>query len=109
MKYLQSNRRIIGYIERIKFRNSEQSTLPRKEIGEKLEKVISSKLPLADFKFFESYAKKMYIENMINQPTISHVIRYIVRDWVLQTRKKGLIKYDPFQRPPGYIPPNGQT
>jgi hypothetical protein len=34
--------------------------MPRKETGEKLEKVVSSKLPLADFVLLESYEKNVY-------------------------------------------------
>ena len=51
--------------------------MPRKVNGEKLEKVVSTKISLEDFMLLEKYAKIGYNHSLLTQPTISHQIRYI--------------------------------
>ena len=49
--------------------------MPRKIAGEKLEKVVSTKIGLADFISLEKYARIRYNQNKLKQPTISHLLR----------------------------------
>jgi hypothetical protein len=44
--------------------------MPRKESGEKLEKVVSTKISLEDFMLLEKYAKIGYNHSLLTQPTI---------------------------------------
>ena len=55
--------------------------MPRKSSGDKLEKVVSSKRSVGDFKLLEKYARIDYNENRIAQPTISHLLRLIIKNW----------------------------
>ncbi len=55
--------------------------MPRKETGEKLERVVSTKISLEDFMLLEKYAKIGYDHSLLTQPTISHQIRYILKKW----------------------------
>ena len=52
--------------------------LPRKTEGEKLEKVVSTKVTATHFKILEKYARIRYNQNSISQPTISHLLRIII-------------------------------
>ncbi|MGC2428296.1 MAG: hypothetical protein WA421_14750 [Nitrososphaeraceae archaeon] len=61
--------------------------MPRKE-SEKLEKVVSTKIPLEDFMVLEKYAKICYNKDLLNQPTISHMLRLILKKWAAIMRKK---------------------
>ncbi len=72
--------------------------MPRKAVGEKLEKVVSTKLSLENFKLLEKYARIRYTNNQIAQPTISHLLRAIVRDWGAHVRKQEK-QYNPFITP----------
>lgn len=62
--------------------------MPRKSTGEKLEKVVSTKIGLADFTVLEKYARIRYNENRLKQPTISHLLRMIIRVWTNGRRKE---------------------
>lgn len=75
--------------------------MPRKEPGVNLEKVVSSKIPLADYMALQLYARRLYYENKLSQPTISHLIRSILGDWVSFNKKKelpraGIVPYRPW-------------
>ena len=48
--------------------SQERPNLPRKVTGEKLEQVISTKIPTKKFELFEKYARQYYIQNKIKQP-----------------------------------------
>jgi len=48
----------------------------------RLEKVISSKISLEDFRLLEQLARRYYFENKIKQPTVSHVVRAVIHQWV---------------------------
>ena len=61
--------------------------MPRKTTGEKLEKVVSTKIGLADFILLEKYARIRYNENKIKQPTISHFLRKLIKGWADGKRK----------------------
>jgi hypothetical protein len=67
--------------------------LPRKTEGEKLEKVVSTTLSLADFDLLKKYARINYEVNALT-PTVSHMLRRIVKNWVyitkLREKKHGL-------------------
>ena len=45
--------------------------MPRKSSGEKLEEEVSTKISRADFMVLEKYAKILYNENKLRQPTVS--------------------------------------
>ena len=62
--------------------------MPRKPIGEKLEKVVSTKIGLADFTALEKYARIRYNENKLKQPTVSHLLRAIIKGWANGRRKE---------------------
>jgi hypothetical protein len=68
--------------------------LPRKTEGEKLEKVVSTTLSLADFDLLKKYARINYEVNALTLPTVSHMLRRIVKNWVyitkLREKKHGL-------------------
>ncbi|MGB8449664.1 MAG: hypothetical protein WCE25_08105 [Nitrososphaeraceae archaeon] len=52
--------------------------MPRKVTGEKLEKVISTKIPTKKFELFEKYSRQYYIQNKIKQPTVSALLRALI-------------------------------
>ncbi len=73
--------------------------MPRKEHTEKLERVVSSNISLEDFQLLNKYAKILYNKNMITQPTISHIVRFILKNWARQRREKEGKQFNPFQTP----------
>jgi hypothetical protein len=60
--------------------------LPRKTEGEKLEKVVSTTLSVADFDLLKKYARINYEINALTFPTVSHMLRAIVKNWVYLTK-----------------------
>ncbi|MDQ5869088.1 MAG: hypothetical protein M3530_05100 [Thermoproteota archaeon] len=62
--------------------------MPRKLTGERLEKVVSTKISVDDFILLEKYARIRYNENLIVQPTISHLLRWIVKRWAKVIREQ---------------------
>jgi hypothetical protein len=62
--------------------------MPRKTTGEKLERVVSTKIGLADFIVLEKYARIRYNENKLKQPTISHMLRKLIKGWADGKRKE---------------------
>lgn len=56
--------------------------MPRKVTGEKLEKVISTKISAKKFELFEKYAREYYIRKKITQPTISALLRGLINSWL---------------------------
>lgn len=70
---------------------SHRSNLPRKATGEKLEKVISTKISTKKFELVEKYARKYYIQNKIKQPTVSALLRSLTNGWLAaRERENGL-------------------
>lgn len=61
--------------------------MPRKVIGKKLEKVVSTTLSVDDFILLEEAAKIWFNKNLISQPTISHVLRSMVERWAKRVRE----------------------
>lgn len=58
--------------------------------GEKLGKVISTKIPTKKFELFEKYARQYYIQNKIKQPTVSALLRALINGWLAaQERRNG--------------------
>ena len=51
--------------------------MPR--VASELARVASTKLSNSDFDFLQGYARYCYNTNYISQPTISHVLRYVVK------------------------------
>jgi hypothetical protein len=49
---------------------------------------VSSKISVGDFKLIEKYARIDYNENRIVQPTISHMLRRIIKNWAKVVRDK---------------------
>ncbi len=62
--------------------------MPRKRSDENLAKVISSNISLEDFGLLERYAKLYYNHNKLKQPTISHLVRYLLNNWANRIRDK---------------------
>ena len=62
--------------------------MARKRSGELLEKNISSIISLEDFEFLEGYARFYYNERTLKQPTISHLVRFVLKSWIIFMRKK---------------------
>jgi anionic cell wall polymer biosynthesis LytR-Cps2A-Psr (LCP) family protein len=62
--------------------------LPRKIQGEKLEKVVSTNISLADFDLLKKYARINYEVNVLTLPTVSHMLRAIVKKWVYITKMR---------------------
>ena len=60
--------------------------MARKKTNENLAKVISSNISLEDFDVLQKYAKIYYNYNRLKQPTISHLVRYILNNWANQKR-----------------------
>ena len=60
--------------------------MPRKTEGEKLEKVVSTTLSVADFDLLKKYARINYEINALTFPTVSHMLRAIVKNWVYITK-----------------------
>jgi len=61
--------------------------MPRQKSDENLKKVVSTNLSEDNYKMLEKYAKVFYNVNQLKQPTISHVVRFILNSWVIQMRK----------------------
>jgi hypothetical protein len=58
--------------------------MPRR-IGDpkdKLERVVSTKLPQTHYKILQDYARDFYVERRINQPNTSSMLRYIIDRWI---------------------------
>jgi hypothetical protein len=66
--------------------------MPRKPTGERLEKVVSTKISGDDFLLLEKYARMYYNQNSLVQPTISHLLRWIIKRWAKVIRDKEIIK-----------------
>lgn len=60
--------------------------MPGKTEGEKLEKVVSTTLSVADFDLLKKYARINYEINALTFPTVSHMLRAIVKNWVFLTK-----------------------
>jgi len=60
--------------------------MPRKKSEENLAKLVCSNISLEVFDTLQKYAKVYYNSNTLKQPTISHLIRYILNDWA-RTKK----------------------
>ncbi len=66
--------------------------MPKKINGERLVKVVSTKLSEEDYLLLERYARARFFENKISQPSVSHMLRYIFKGWAV--RVKDLEKKD---------------
>jgi hypothetical protein len=66
--------------------------VPKKATGEKLEKVVSTKISVDDFILLEKNARIYYNKNWLVQPTISHMLRHIIKTWAKVARGKEIIK-----------------
>ena len=62
--------------------------MAKKRSGEQLEKNISSIISLEDFEFLERYARYYYNDRTLKQPTISHLVRFVLMSWIIFMRKK---------------------
>lgn len=62
--------------------------MAKKRSGELLEKNISSIISLEDFEFLERYARFYYDNRTLKQPTISHLVRFVLKGWIIFMRKK---------------------
>ena len=62
--------------------------MPRRSLGEKLEKVVSTKISRADFMVLEKYARIRYNENRLRQPTVSRLLRVIIKTWAKGRREE---------------------
>ena len=62
--------------------------MPPKKSDENLTKVISSIISAEDFGLLEEYAKVYYNRNLLKLPTISHMVRYILSNWIKDIRRR---------------------
>jgi hypothetical protein len=62
--------------------------MPRRSTGEKLEKVVSTKIAVNDFELLEKHARLEYNQYHITQPTISMLLRSIITRWAKSVNKK---------------------
>jgi hypothetical protein len=69
--------------------------VPKKATGEKLEKVVSTKISVDDFILLEKHARIYYNKNWLVQPTVSHMLRHIIKTWAKVARGKEIIKKGP--------------
>jgi hypothetical protein len=60
--------------------------MPRKS-SIKLDKNVSSKIPLEDYQLLEKYCNAYYSLNLIELPTMSHLLRRIIGKWCESVRK----------------------
>ncbi len=56
--------------------------LTRKVTGEKLEKVISTKITTKNYELLEKHAREYCIQKKIKQPTISVLLRTLIDFWL---------------------------
>ena len=63
--------------------------MPRKSTGQKLEKVVSTKISVDDFKLLEKYAKTQYNRRLRVQPIISQLLRRIIKNWAKVRHEEG--------------------
>lgn len=56
--------------------------MPKKVTGEKLEKVISSTISAESYRILQQYAREYYTQGKLPQPTISHLVRGIVNNFI---------------------------
>ena len=78
--------------------------MPRKSTGEKLEKVVSTKISDNDFMLLQKYAKIHYNTDMILQPTISHLLRLIIKNWAKDVKDKDVKDKERRTREPRHYP-----
>jgi hypothetical protein len=57
-----------------------------------LEKVVSTKISVDDFILLEKTARMYFNQNSFVQPTISHMLRWIIKRWAKVVRDKEIIK-----------------
>jgi hypothetical protein len=62
--------------------------MSKRVTGEQLKRVVSTKLSEDDFNMLQFSAKVYYNKNFILQPTVSHMLRRIVKAWLNGMRKK---------------------
>ena len=55
--------------------------MPRKSTGEKLEKVVSTKISTKDFAILQNCARFYYNLNWLEQPNLSNMLRWIIKQW----------------------------
>lgn len=55
--------------------------MPRRSTGEKLEKVVSTKIAISDLELLEKYTRLEYNKHHITRPTISMLLRLIISRW----------------------------
>ena len=61
--------------------------MPRKKSGENLTKVVSTIIPKGDFEILEKYTKVYYNQNLLQLPTTSQMLRYMLGNWAEEIRK----------------------
>jgi hypothetical protein len=54
----------------------------------KLSNIVTTKIPAEDFETLQWHTRILYIDNHIEQPTISHLVRWIIKIWASQAREK---------------------
>jgi hypothetical protein len=58
-----------------------------KKSDENLTKVVSSIISIKDFEILEKYTKVYYNQNLLQLPTTSHMLRYMLNNWAEEIRK----------------------
>ena len=62
--------------------------MPKRKSEENLAKLVSSNISAELNALLQKYAKIYYNNMVLKQPTISHLIRFILNDWADRTRKE---------------------
>jgi hypothetical protein len=54
----------------------------------KLEKIVSTKISLDDFRTLNVRAKALYNQDVIKLPTVSHLLRWLIMGWCSDQRDR---------------------
>ncbi len=66
--------------------------MPKKVNDGKLDRVVTTAIKNADYNVLRTQARILYNENKINQPTISHILRFLIEGWVKYEQAKSRSK-----------------
>jgi hypothetical protein len=62
--------------------------VPPKISGDKLTKVVSTKISDSVYTLLTGYAKEYYLQGKVRQPNLSQLLTYIITDWLHKTERR---------------------
>ena len=88
----------------------EIESMPKRKTGDRLEKVVSSKITKQEFTFLQGQANGLYFAGLIELPTVSHAVRFIIKEWretqiregsysIGDVRDSRDLRYEEYKRP----------